>query len=120
MPTITRPSRATGSRTIAALMPATPNERAASGLGEADSGIQVAIEHIHHDVEQYEQDRDREHSCLHERVVALDDRRQEHAADPGDREDLLDDDRATQKLADLDPEQRHDADQTVLQNVPPD
>src|SRR6185436_11927268 len=119
--TMTRPMSATGSRTMAAPMPARPKDRpAAAGLGEADSGIQVAIEQIHEDVDEDEEDRDHEHASLNERVVALDDRGKQHPADAGDREDLLDDDRTAEQLADLDAEERHDDDQPVLQDVPPD
>src|SRR6185503_6584008 len=118
--TITRPMSATGSRTMAAPMPARPKDRpAAAALGEADSGIQVAIEQVHKDVHEHEKDRDHEHASLNERVIALDDRGKQHPADTGDRVDLLDDDRAAEQLADLDAEQRHDDDQPVLQDVPP-
>src|SRR5512132_1067374 len=116
--TIARPINATGSRTIAAPMPARPKDPpAAAGLGEADSGIQVAIEQIHKDVDEHEEDRNHEHASLNERVIALHDRRKQHPADAGDGENLLDDDRAAEQLADLDTEQRHDDDQPVLQDV---
>src|SRR5512132_2956198 len=114
--TITRPISATGSRAMAAPMPARPKDPpAAAGLGEADSGIQVAIEQIHEDVDEDEEDRDHEHASLNERVVALHDRGKQHPTDTGDREDLFDDDRAPEQLTDLDAEQRHDDDQRVLQ-----
>src|SRR6267378_2928975 len=59
-----------------------PKPRRAGALREADSGIQVAIQKVHNDVERDEEDRDREHSALNERVIALHDGRQEHATDP--------------------------------------
>src|SRR3989441_10339957 len=98
-----------------------PNDRpAAAGLGEADSGIQVAIQQIHDDVDQHEKDRDHEHASLNERVVALDDRGEKHPADAGDGEDLFDDDRASQELSHLYAQQRYDDDEAVLQDVSPD
>src|SRR5258706_9100492 len=104
---MTRPIRATGSRTIAAPTPARPKLRPAeAGLGEADSGIQEAIEQVHEDVGEHEEDRDHEHGTLNERVVALHDRGKQHPADTGDREELLDHDRTTDPLVDLNPEQR--------------
>src|SRR5437762_274460 len=117
--TIARPTRATGSRAIAASTPARPKRNVAGALREADSGIQVAIQKVHHDVECHEQDRDREDSALNQRVVALHDGGEEHAADTRDGEDLLDDDRATEKLADLDTEERHHHDESVFEDVPP-
>src|SRR6185436_5054398 len=106
--TMTRPMSATGSRTMAAPMPARPKDRpAAAGLGEADSGIQVAIEQIHEDVDEHEEDRDNEHTSLNERVIALHDRGKQHPADTRDREVLFDDDGTPEKLPDLDAEQRH-------------
>src|SRR6266511_3879544 len=103
--TITRPMSATGSRTIAPPMAARPAERLGT-LREADSGIQVAIQQIHQDVHCDEEYGDHEHSSLHERVVPLDDRGEEHPAYAGDREDLLDDDGAAEELTNLDAEQR--------------
>src|SRR6266542_1390046 len=117
--TITRPMSATGSRTIAPPMAARPAERLGT-LREADSGIQVAIQQIHQDVHCDEEDGDHEHSSLHERVVPLDDRGEQHPAYAGDREDLLDDDGAAEELTDLDAEQRDHDDETVLQHVPSD
>src|SRR6266849_6784253 len=102
-------------------MPASPNDRpAAAGLSEADSGIQVAIEQIHDDVDQDEQDRDREHPALHERVVALDDRGEQHPPDTRDGEDLLYDYGPAEQLPDLYAEERHDHDEAVLQHMSPD
>src|SRR6266850_5301683 len=100
-------------------MPATPNARTV-GLREADSGIQVAIEQVHKNVDENEEDRDHEHASLHERVIALDDRGEEHPSVAGDREDLLDDDGAAEQLPDLDSEKRHNDDEPVLEHVPPD
>src|SRR2546430_12191676 len=111
MATIPRPASATGSRAIAARTPGRPGLSAAA-LREADSGIQVAIQKVHNDVERHEEDRDRENSALNERVIALHDRREQHATDARNGEDLLDDDRATEKLPDLDPEERHHNNQT--------
>src|SRR5438874_12397975 len=105
-----------GSRAIAASTPARPGLSAAV-LREADSGIQVAIQKVHDDVDRNEEDRDREHSTLNERVIALHDGREEHAADAWDREDLLDDDRASEQLADLYAEERHHHDQPVFEDV---
>src|SRR6266581_4090769 len=93
--------RASVSRAIAASTPVGGRPNAAGALREADSGIQVAIQKVHDDVERHEQDRDREHSALNERVVTLHDGREEHAADAGDGEDLLDNDRASEELTDL-------------------
>src|SRR5712691_11689651 len=112
--TMTRPASAIGSRAIAASAPVRPRPNAAGALREADSGIQVAIQKVHHDVERHEEDRDREDSALNERVVTLHDGGEEHAADTRYREDLLDHDRTPEKLADLDPEQRHHHDEPVL------
>src|SRR5437870_719647 len=117
MATIPRPASAMGSRAIAASTPGRPGLSAAE-LREADSGIQVAIQKVHDDVEHHEEDRDRENSTLNERVIALHDRGEQHAADARHGEDLLDDDRATEKLPDLNTEERHHDDQTVLQDVP--
>src|SRR5205085_6301340 len=115
--TIARPTRATGSRAIAASTPARPKRNAAGALREADSGIQVAIQQIHKNVERHEEDRDREDSALNEGVVALHDGGEQHAADTRDGEDLLDDDRASEELADLYPQQRDHHDESVLQDV---
>src|SRR2546430_2071589 len=117
--TMTRPVSAMGSRAIAASTRVRPRPSAAGALREADSGIQVAIQKVHDDVERDKEDRDREDSALNERVVALHDGGEKHAADARDREDLLDDDRAAEKLSDLDPEERHDHDEPVLQHVTP-
>src|SRR5258706_15119575 len=79
--TIARPTTATGSRAIAASTPVRLKPNAAGALREADSGIQVAIQQVHHDVEGHEEDRDREDRALNERVVALHDGGEEDAAD---------------------------------------
>src|SRR5258708_39742372 len=117
--TSTRPTSPIGSRTSAAHVPARPNGRPAT-LREADSGIQVAIQQVHDDVHEHEEDRYRENAALHERVIALHDRGEEHSADTRDGEDLLDDDRATEQLADLDTEKRDDREEPVLQELAAD
>src|SRR5947209_1668052 len=108
---------ASGSRASAGISPGRPGARTPATLGEADPGIQVAIEQVDGDVEDDEEDRDREYGALHERVVALDDRAQQHAADARDRKDLLDHDGAAEQLADLDAEERDHDDEPVLQDV---
>src|SRR5437879_13842292 len=115
MATIPRPASAMGSRAIAA---STPGRRglSAAELREADSGIQVAIQKVHNDVERHEEDRDRENSTLNERVIALHDRGEQHASDARNGEDLLADDRATEKRADLGPAEPHHDDSTLLQD----
>src|SRR5207249_4923185 len=97
-----------------------PRPDAPSALREADSGIQVAIQQVHEDVERDEEDRDGEDAALHERVIALHDGREEHAADTGDGEYLFDDDGTAEELTDLNPEERHDDDQPVLEDVAPE
>src|SRR6266576_2510992 len=116
-PNISRPARATGSRAIAPSTRVRPGPSTAA-LREADSGIQVAIQQVHKNVECHEEDRDREDSSLNECVIPLHDRGEEHAADARDGEDLLDDDRASEELADLDAEERHHHDQPVLEHMP--
>src|SRR5205814_4467345 len=97
-----------------------PNVHAGTrALGEVDSGIQVAIQQVHDDVDADEEDRDDKNGALHQRVVALEDRSEEHPADARDGEDLLDDDRPAQQLTDLDAEQRDDHDEPVLEHMPP-
>src|SRR5437879_11778205 len=117
MATIPRPASAMGSRAIAA---STPGRRglSAAELREADSGIQVAIQKVHKDVERHEEDRNRENSTLNERGIALHDRRDQHAADPRNREDPLDADRATGTLRGLGPKARHCTDQTGRDDGP--
>src|SRR4029077_1393108 len=118
---MTSPMSAAGSWTIDRATAPAPNVQAGTrALGEADSGIQVAIKEIHDDVDADEEDCDDEHGALHERVVALEDRGEEHPPDPGHREDLLHHDRPAEQLTDLDAEQRDDDDEPVLQHVPPD
>src|SRR5260221_14660349 len=117
--TRTRPSSPIGSRTSAAHVPARPNGRPVT-LREADSGIQVAIQQVHNDVHEHEEDRYGENAALHERVIALHDCGEEHATDARDGEDLLDHDRAAEQLADLDAEKRDDRDEPVLQYVTAD
>src|SRR5947208_114353 len=112
-----RPARATGSRAIAASTPVRPRPNVVSALREADSGIQVAIQKIHKDVERHEEDRDREDSALNERVVALHDGGEQHSADTRHGEDLLDDDGTSEELTHLDPEQRDHHDEPVIQDV---
>ena len=46
-------------------------------------------------------------AALHQRVVALQDRVEHHAAETGQGVDLLDDDGAAQEIAELDAAQRH-------------
>src|SRR5881397_1237612 len=117
---MSRPASAAGSRTMAAATSDRPKPaRTAGALGEADSGIQVAIQQVHHDVEHDEEDRDHQDRPLHQGVIALHDRVQQKAADAGHREDLLDDDGAAQELADLDAEESDHDDEPVLQNVTP-
>src|SRR2546425_5929341 len=115
-----RPSTATGSRPNARAPARQPYPRSGAGLAETDPGIQVAIQHVHDDVHADEQDRDPEDRALHERVVALNDRGEEHAADAGNREHLLDDDRAAEQLTDSDAEERDHDDETVPEDVPAD
>src|SRR2546428_788879 len=115
-----RPTSAAGSRTIAAAMSRRPKPaRTAGALGEADSGIQVAVQEVHHDVEHDEEDPDHQDRALHEGVIALNDRVQQKPPDAGNREDLFDDDRAAQELTDLDAEQRDHDDEPVLEDVTP-
>src|SRR6185503_18564887 len=104
---------ATGSRAIAASTP----RLGVADLGEADTGIQVAIQKIHDDVERDEEDRDDENAALNQRVIPLDDGGEQHAPDTRDREDLLDDDGASEQLPDLNAEQRHHHDEPVLERV---
>src|ERR671936_2159825 len=89
----------------------------AGALRETDSGIQVAIQKIHEDVDRHEEERDHEHGALHQRVVALQDRGEEHATDTRHGEDLLDHDRAAQQLADLYAQERDDDDEPVPEDV---
>src|SRR5688572_31119530 len=105
-----KPSSATGSRATDRAIPASPNERAV-GSGEPDPGIQEAIEQVHEDIDDDEEHGDDEHAALHQRVVALDDRGQQHPSDAGDGEDLLDHDRSTEQLSGLDAEERDDHDE---------
>src|SRR2546427_5665691 len=117
---MSRPTSAAGSRRIAAARSERPKPaRMAGALGEADSGIQVAIQQVHDDVERHEEDRDHEDRPLHEGVIALDDGVQQKPADAGHREDLLDDDRTTKELTDLDAEQRDHDDEPVFEHVTP-
>src|SRR5437867_557450 len=117
--TIASPAMATGSRAIVASRPGRTTAKPAVVLREADSGIQVAIQKVHNDVERDEEDRDREHSALNERVIALHDRGEEQSTNSWNGEDLLHDDGASEKLTDLDPEQRDHHDQPVLEDVTP-
>src|SRR2546428_7208453 len=96
------PSTVAGSRRIAATI-RDHSERgtAAARLREADSRIEVAIKEIDRDVDCDEEQRDDEHGALHERVVALQDRVQQHPAHTRDGEDLLDHDGASEQIPDL-------------------
>src|SRR5438105_10983118 len=106
---MTSPIAATGSRTKDPTAPRRRETPPDARSAETDPGIQVAIEHVDRDVHADEEDRDPEDRPLHQRVVALDDRREEHPADPRHREDLLHDHGAPEELPDLDPEERdHD------------
>ena len=60
-----------------------------------------AIEEVDEQVAQDEADGDQQHDALHQRVVAREDRVDHQAADAGQREDVLGDDRAADQRAEL-------------------
>ena len=86
-------------------------------ISHSGSGVEVGVQHVDDQVHQHEARRDEQHAGLDDRVVALHDPVQDQRPDARQREDLLDDDRAAEQVADLDAGDRDDGDQGVAQRV---
>src|SRR5579884_1368149 len=73
-------------------------------------------QHVHHD----EAGREEHRQALHDREVAVVDRRHEQASEAGQDVDLLDDDGTAEQVAELDTRHRHDGHERVQEDVLPD
>src|SRR5688572_2295473 len=79
----------------------------AGSAAEADIAhprIEHGIEHVDQEVDEHEARGDERYRALHQDQVAIEDTAQQQPADAGQREDLLDDHRAADQPADIEPE----------------
>ena len=84
---------------------------------EADLGVEVAVDDVDDQVDEHERGGGDEHDALDHREVLLGDGLEDVLADAGQREDLLDDQRAAQQVAELDPDDGDRRAERVLQGV---
>src|SRR3954463_4621197 len=91
-----------------------------SGSGIADARVDDGVEDVDDQVRDDDEERAEQHRALDHREVAVLDRVEREAADPGDVEDGLGEDRAAEQHADVDPggghERRDRAAHTVAQH----
>src|SRR5690349_19824343 len=83
----------------------------------ADAGVEPAIDEVHRQVDEAEDQRDKEHSALHDRIIAVADAVEQKAAHTRQRENGFDDHRAAEQVSDLYTDHRQDRDKGVLQRV---
>src|SRR5579859_4056616 len=89
-------------------------------LGVADTRIEPRIQHIHDEVAREVGDRDEQHGPLDHREVAHEDRLHRELPETRPAEDRLDDERAAEEAAELQPDERDDRDERVLEGVADD
>src|SRR5512132_4188662 len=86
-------------------------------LPQPDARIDHGVEDVHDEVDAHDHDAGHDDHALHQRKVALEDALVEQAADPGPREDHLDDDRGVDHHHHVDAGQREDGNERVLERV---
>src|SRR5579883_1769484 len=96
---------------------ATPPISLASSAAMANPGVEHGIEHVDHEIDEHEGDRDKEHRALQDDEVAGVDRFDDEPAETGQREDGLDDDGAADEPADIEADDRHQRKRGWLQGV---
>src|ERR1700738_154774 len=84
-------------------------------LGETNTWVEEAIQHVDDGVGGHEQRRDYQDTTLHDRVVALIDRVEQKPSQPGQGEDLLYHHRAAEQVTHLNAQDRDHHDHAVLQ-----
>src|SRR5260370_30330221 len=82
-----------------------------SSTAMADPRIEHGVEHVDDEVHYHEARRDEQHNALQDDEVAGVDRADQQAADAGQREDGLDDQRAAAQPADTETRHRHQSEQ---------
>src|SRR5262245_20409609 len=82
-----------------------------------DPGVEQRVDAVEREVDDDDERHDHQVDPLDDGVVALVDGVEEEPSHPGQPEDLFEDDRAAEDLGDLQPEDRHDGDDGVLERV---
>src|SRR5262245_1834829 len=122
MRTVTSPARggSSSSSSVRSGLPcskSTDARMASSSARVADAGIEVPVEEIDGEVDDHEENRDEEDGALGHGIVALVDRPEHETAHAGEREHFLDDHRAAQEDAGLEPGHGDHRDERVLERV---
>ena len=91
--------------------------RRAPRLGQPDPGVEHPVEQVDDQVDDHEAAGQREDVGHDEREVELLDGLDGQVSDPAPGEDRLDDDRAAEQVADVEPEDRDQRDRGVLERV---
>src|SRR3989454_1940311 len=116
-------ARAAAHREGAARPPPSIVEGTAVALARATSGVPDAwiedrVHEVHHETDEYDEERYDDDRRLHDRVVPSGDRVQDVTADADAAEDSLGEHRAAQQRAELQPDDGHDRNERVAEGVP--
>ncbi len=84
-----------------------------------DARIDHRIEHIDHEVDDDDHRRQQHHAVADHDQVAIGDRLEDQPAKPRQIEHVLDHDRSSQQVGELQAHHRHDGDHRVAQHMPP-
>src|SRR5262245_59550568 len=85
---------------------------------EPDSRIEGRVGHVSGQIHQHDEYSEYEGHTLDDREVPLEDRIDHELPDAGDREDVLDDDRAANQEANVDAKHRDSGNDRVAEHVP--